>query len=129
VGEIHKNFDYLHATCHFDFSQQILALPSKALESILAKNLVYSGSLYPLASLFRVRKFLQRGWRISAGQMLLIAHQIALIDFEDTEVLAEQLIGVDASYMQALIIALKNRPAGQRIDHLYLTNLIDEIFE
>jgi hypothetical protein len=30
--------------------------------SILDKQLVYTGSRYPLASLFRLRKFHKRGW-------------------------------------------------------------------
>ncbi len=126
--EIHKNYDYAHAMCCYDYRADSLLIHEDAMESMLSRNLIYRGSLYPVASIFRVRKFLQRGWRISAGQMLKIMHQIAGLDFNDTSVLREQLIGVDTAYMGQLLTALENNKSD-RIDGAYLAKLIDEIFE
>ncbi len=78
--------------------------------------------------MFRVRKFLQRGWRISAGQMLKIAMQIQKIDFSNSAVLRDQLTGVDAAFMNQLMQALRD-DNPTKIDQAYLTKLIDTIFE
>jgi hypothetical protein len=105
-----------------------MVLPSDALQALLSKTLIYRGSLYPLCSMFRIRKFVKREWRITAGQMLKIAHQLSNIDLNDMKVLQEQLVGVDAAYMHELITEL-NKVKGQRIDATYLAKIIDEIFE
>ena len=126
---LHENYDFVHAMCYYDYDKHLLNCPAEALESILSKSLVYGGSLYPIASLFRIRKFIARGWRITAGQMLKIIFQVSKLDLEDTKVLREQLLGVDQAYMWQLIRAIENKDNAQRIDHTYLAKLIDEIFE
>jgi hypothetical protein len=125
--QIHRNFDFLHATGWYDYSEDTLHYSKEALRSMLSKTLVYCGSLYPLASIFRVRKFIQRGWRISAGQLLKMAWQISEIDLKDKDVLREQLLGVDVAYMRQLVDELSN--GGERVDAAYLSKLIDKIFE
>jgi len=125
--DIHRNYDYAHTTCSYDYKENELILPQEALVAIMSKNLIYRGSLYPIASIFRLRKFIDRGWRISAGEMLKIMWQINRIDLDNHEILRDQLIGVDSAYMGQLISALKNAP--KRVDDTYLAKLIDEIFE
>jgi len=128
-AQIHENYDYAHSMCYFDYAKSDLKLHPEALECILSKTLVYKGSLYPVASVFRIRKFLKRGWRISAGQMLKIMTQLSQIDLLDPKILKEQLIGVDQAYMYQLLRALESKDASQRIDQTYLAKLVDEIFE
>ena len=127
--EIHENYDFAHAMCYFDYYSGDLVLHPEALEAILSKSLIYKGSLYPVASVFRIRKFLKRGWRITAGQILKILWQISEIDLKNPAVLREQLIGVDQAYMFQLLRALENKEQNQRIDTTYLAKLVDEIFE
>jgi hypothetical protein len=127
-SEIHENYDFVHCSCHYDYFTNELILPQAALESILQKNLIYTGSLYPIASVFRLRKFIKRGWSITAGQILKMQFQISGIDLLDLEVLKEQLLGVDRSYMQNFLEALEKRDP-KYINADYLANLIDEVFE
>jgi len=127
-SEIHENYDYAHAMCYYDYNSDTLVLHPEALEAILSKTLIYKGSLYPIASIFRIRKFISRGWRITAGQMLKIIWQITEINLKDPLVLREQLIGVDQAYMHQLLRALESND-GARIDAAYIAKLIDEIFE
>jgi hypothetical protein len=127
--QIHENYDYAHAMCYYDYAKNDLVLHPEALECILSKTLIYKGSLYPVASIFRVRKFIQRGWRITAGQLLKIIWQLNDINLKDPVVLREQLIGVDQAYMHQLLRALETKDATQRIDSTYLAKLVDEIFE
>jgi hypothetical protein len=127
-AQIHKNFDFVHCQCYYDYSEDYLSITKEAYESIISKALIYNGSLYPVASIFRIRKFIERGWRITAGQLLKILIQISKIDLENMSVLREQLIGVDVAYMHQLLEALKEFD-GKKIDATYLAKVIDKVFE
>ena len=129
--EIHKNYDFVHCTCYWDSKTGNLVLPAGALESILTKELRYVGSLYPLCSLFRIRKFVQRGWTINAGQVLKMALHLNEMDLLDIEVLEDQLIGVDSAYFMDCISRIKE--AAENDDNFkltapYLFSIIDKIF-
>lgn len=127
--EIHKNYDFIHCTNYWTSWNNELILRKEALEAILTKELIYQGSLYPLCSLFRLRKFIARGWTINAGQVLKIVMQLGELDLMKLEVLTEQLIGVDIAYMADLINRLKEaRKNKVDIDRIYICQLIDEIF-
>jgi hypothetical protein len=127
--EIHKNFDFVHAMGIYDYEHDSLEITKETYEAVLSKSLIYKGSLYPIASLFRIRKFLNRGWRITAGQMLKIAAQISEIDMNNPKILKEQLIGVDFAYMHQLIQLLQNKEPGTKVDSIYIAKLIDQVFE
>ncbi|MGE6418000.1 hypothetical protein ACQKDY_09750 [Alteromonas macleodii] len=127
VEDIHRNFDFIHATCSYDSETGKLSLPQKALESILSQSLYYAGSLYPIASIFRVQKFTKRGWRVGAGELLKIMWQISEIDMTDHAVLTDQLTGVDAAYMQGLIAALEDVDM-EEINSDYVVEIINRIF-
>jgi len=126
--QIHTNYDFVHCTCYWDSKTRELKLPPAALEAILAKDLRYlGGSLYPICAMVRIRKFLKRGWNITAGQMLKIAHGINALDLDDINVLEDQLIGVDTAYFVQLIAMLRQHDAN-KVDSAYLMEVIDRIF-
>ena len=56
-SEIFKNFDFIHAQCYYDLKENKLECSQESLSAILSKTLIYNGSLYPIASIFRIRKF------------------------------------------------------------------------
>ena len=122
--EIHKNFDYLHCTAWYD-SKEGLTIPEGVMEALLSRTLIYRGSLYPIASIFRLRKFIARGYRITAGQLFKICNQISKLDLTSYDILYDQLIGVDAAYMQEILSKVN---VGEKIDESYLLKLIDEVF-
>ena len=124
---IHKTFDFIHATNYFTFKEGLVTNKS-ALESILTKQLKYQGSLYPLTTIIRMKKFIKRGWNISAGEMLKVMFQISEFNLKDPDVLEEQLIGVDIAYFAALIDILKGVPADKFCSR-YLNTIIDKVFE
>lgn len=127
-AEIHNNYDFVHAMCYYDFAAKQLVLPAEALEAMLSRTLVYKGSLYPVASIFRMKKFIERGWRITAGQQLKIMWQISEINLADANVFTEQLTGVDQAYMWQLIQALKDVDP-EKITSAYVSTIIDRIFD
>lgn len=125
--EIHENYDFVHCMNYWTSWNGDLILRQDSLEAIIGKELVYKGSLYPICSLFRLRKFIRRGWSINAGQLLKIAMQINKLDLFDVNVLEDQLIGVDVAYMFDLIKRLRET-GKDKVDELYICRLIDEIF-
>ena len=127
--EIHRNFDFIHCTGVYDYRANSVSYSPEMMESLLTKRLLYSGSLYPIASLLRIRKFINRGWSISAGQMLKIVSQLNRVDLGDINILKEQLMGVDVAYMHELISELSKVETHTRVDETYLANLLDKIFE
>ena len=108
-----------------------LRLNPDSMEAILAKELRYVGSLYPLASFFRLRKFLTRGWTISAGDIFKMAFQLNALDLKNPKIMYDQLIGVDIHYFNAMIDRIQADLASGKITEVnqnYLSNLVDEIF-
>lgn len=73
--EIHKTFDFIHCVNYYT-PETGLVLNKFAIESILTKELKYMGTPYPICSLFRMKKFIDRGWTISHTEMLKIITDI-----------------------------------------------------
>jgi hypothetical protein len=126
-SQIHENYDFVHCTNYWSSWDREIHLNPEALVCLLSRELKYIGSKYPLASIFRTRKFIRRGWTITAGQMLKIMMQIKDLNLNDVSVLEDQLIGVDIAYFHELINKLKDK-CGEVVDQAYLITLIDEIF-
>lgn len=129
--DIHSNYDFIHCTNYWTSRDNKLVLNPLALESLMAKELKYMGSKYPICSMIRTRKFIKRGFHINAGQYLKMAFQISELDLQDLDVLEDQLVGVDSAYFNQLISALvsqKEKDPNFNIDGSYLADIIDKIF-
>lgn len=126
-AEIHRNYDFVHATNYYTFKDG-LVINKDALESLLTKQLKYQGSLYPLTSILRMKKFVKRNWNINAGEVLKIMFQISELDLCDPNVLEDQLIGIDVSYFSKLIEILRNIKT-EKTTSTYLNEIIDRVFE
>lgn len=131
VDEIHTNYDFVHCTCSYDYSENSVNLPSRALEAIINKELFYVGSKYPLCSIIRARKFIERGWHINAGQYLKMCLQLNELDLKDLDVFKDQLTGVDSLYFEQAIKNIKERQEKEpdfKPDNTYLFDIINKIF-
>lgn len=128
--EIHKNYDFIHATNYYTTAKGLVTNVD-ALESLLTKTLKYQGSLYPLTSIIRMKKFIKRNWGISAGEILKIMFQISELDLKDVKVLEDQLIGVDVAYFSTLLEILKD-VKRKEITSEYINTVIaviDRVFD
>lgn len=127
--EIHKNYDFVHATSYFhnNKGKYELVLRPKALESLLTKELIYIGSKYPLTSIIRTKKFIKRGFTISAGTYLKILWQVSELNLKDPVILQEQLVGVDVAYFSMLLDAIRNID-DDKLTYNYVSEIIDRIF-
>ena len=128
--KVHETFDFLHTRAYYDCGKKELSIPAEVYEAVMNKTLSYTGSLYPLCSLFRLRKFIARGWKINAGQILKISLQVSELDLMDIDVLADQLVGVDSLYFMNLIEIFKKKQEGGdfKLTSNYVVSIIDKIF-
>lgn len=129
--EIQKNYDFVHCTSYYTSGNDEVVLRPEAVEAVLTKTLIYVGSKYPVCSMIRTRKFINRGWKINAGQYLKIAFQISQLNLKDVKVLEDQLIGVDSAYFDLLIQGLTTKMENNKSFELstsYLNEIIDRIF-
>ena len=129
---IHKGYDFIHAMSYWDPKTNELVMPAKTLEAILTKELVYTGSKFPLASILRAKKFIRRGWTINAGQYLKMVLQLNEMDLFDVNVLKEQLTGVDVLYFMEIIDMVQNKVDEDNnfeLTSTYLIEVIEKVFE
>ena len=127
--EIHETYDFVHATNYWTKSEGLVT-NNEALEALLSKELIYRGSKYPLASIFRTRKFIKRDWNIHVGNYVKMAMQLNEFDLTNLEVLEEQLTGVDALYLSSLINAIKSKLKDSptfEFNALYICKLCDRM--
>jgi hypothetical protein len=125
--QIHENYDFVHCTNYWTSWDGELVLRQPALEALLAKELRYIGSKYPVCSIIRLRKFIRRGWSINAGQILKAVMQISELDLSDPKVLEDQLTGVDSAYFMQLMTKLKEKDP-EKVNASYLVEIIDRMF-
>lgn len=125
--QIHENYDFVHCTNYWTSHDNHLELRPAALEALLARELRYVGSKYPLCSIIRVRKFVGRQWTINAGQILKMCMQLNDLDLKDVAVLEDQLTGVDVAYFNEVIDKLRAKDT-ERVDGAYLLEIIDRMF-
>ncbi|PHR58741.1 MAG: hypothetical protein COA47_10060 [Robiginitomaculum sp.] len=130
--EIHSNFDFVHARNWWTLETGVV-LNVKSMECLMSRELIYSGSKYPLASLFRTRKFIIRGWRCPISNFIKMAVQLNEFDLKNIHVLREQLTGVDALYCKALINACQTKVNCEGSDFElgadYMCEVIEKVME
>lgn len=125
---IHENYDFVHCTSYWESKSGELTLRPEALECLLARELRYIGSKYPIASMIRTRKFIKRDFSINAGMMLKMAMQISHLDLENVDVLREQLVGVDTAFFSEMLSKLKEKKEDRKVESSYLMEIIDRLF-
>jgi hypothetical protein len=124
--EVIKNFDFVHTNNYYLFKENKLVTKPEAIESILTKQLIYNGSKFPICSLIRTKKFIERGWKVSAGEYLKISFQLKHFDLYNIKTLKEQLIGVDAKYFIKFLDMLDK---ADEISEENIFNLLNTVFE
>lgn len=127
VEKIHETFDFVHTRSHYDYDKDELSIPNEVYDAVTNKHLLYVGSKYPVCSVFRLRKFINRGWSVNAGQMLKMCLQISELNLHDIDVLEDQLVGVDSLYFKNMIESFA-KYGPEKITTDYVISVVDKIF-
>jgi hypothetical protein len=130
VETIHETFDYVHARSYWTYTTGLVLRPN-AMESILTNELIVNNvDRYPISAMMRMRKFIERGWKINAGEMFKIAFAISKLDLNNVNVLREQLIGVDLLLFVEFLRELdKHKNEQDFVDESTIMNYITEVFD
>jgi len=132
---IHANYDFVHVTNYWTSEYRKIVDNILAYRSMGAKELVYTGSRYPLASIIRMKKFIGRGWTCNAGQIVKMVYQLNDLDLNNPRILEEQLTGVDVAYFHGLISEVKKKhkdakESGEDFDvKSYFLKVVEKIFD
>lgn len=128
--KIHETYDFQHTKAYWTSNTGTI-IPNEVYDAVINKTLIYTGSKYPVCSIFRMRKFIERGWKINAGQMLKICMQVSELDLTNIDTLEDQLVGVDSLYFMNLIEQfrrMKEKIADWDLTPQYIISVIDKIF-
>jgi hypothetical protein len=120
--DVLQSFDFAHCRFFYDPAIDEIKGSVVGLSALATKQLVYEGSLFPLTSLLRVKKFVKRGWTLDPLQQLLILQNAIKFDWSDREVVLDQLKGVDTNSFQPLLRKLEAETDGPE-------NALDYIIE
>lgn len=120
IDTIHKTFDFDHTKNYY--ADEELVLSQESLEAILARELRYVGTGYPVHALLRTRKFEKRGWKISNSEIFKILYDISKLDLTDPAVFSEQIGGL---YGNMIAEHLSKRKHVSREDFF---ELLDEYY-
>jgi hypothetical protein len=72
-SEVTDKFDWQHIKSYYDCNTEKLHLTSDVYQLVVEKDLIYTGSDYPLSSLMRLKKYIKKGWNVSNTTILHIA--------------------------------------------------------
>ncbi len=124
---IHENFDFVHCMNYWTREEKVV-VNTESLEALMSRTLVYKGSLYPIASVFRTKKFIERDWKINAGQYLKMILQIGELDLKDFNILEEQLTGVDVAYFHEVLSLAQDKENPLVVETAYLAQIVERMF-
>jgi len=109
-SHVFDNFDFTVCMAMYGIKQDQFWFHKDFMHHLASKRLVYNTkSEFPIASLFRVRKYIERGYRISAMEIVKMALKVHSLPLYNFDALANQLRGIDISYLTVVVEELKQR--------------------
>ena len=103
IAALLDEFDFTVCMGAFYFSDEMFCLSDRFLLDLSRKELKFNvNAKYPLSSLFRVRKYLSKGYTISGTDIIKIGLSINNLDMKTYSDLKDQLLGIDTAFLQEL---------------------------
>lgn len=102
--DIIEKFDFTICQGAYDFLANDFYLGENFLKHLAQKRLVYTGlSEFPIASLYRLKKYIQRGFACSGIEIIKLALQIQRLEISNYGQLRRQLMGIDTLFLKELM--------------------------
>jgi hypothetical protein len=126
-----EQFDYSVCMGAYDLDTQEFTLNENFLEHIARRELYYNiKGKYPLASLFRLRKYFKKGYTISGTEIIKLGLSINNLNIKDYRELKQQLEGIDTLFLEQLTNKLlTSEYANKKYDFNEFLNLVDEYYQ
>lgn len=103
--DVVREFDFVH--CRGYYYQGKVDISHSVRSSVSTKTLAYSLSDYPINSLVRAFKFVEKGWKLTKEDQISMGIDVARLDIADYDVLCEQLQGISAGYLECISAELE----------------------
>jgi hypothetical protein len=131
--EVFTTFDYEHCKIYWrpsplGFSLGKVHFEGKSLESITKNELIYTNnSRFVLSALSRLNKFVKRGWGITTSSLLALAVSAGKIDWSDSKILEEELLGIYGIDNKTLSLILKSCTTESVVDLDKIIEILGEV--
>jgi hypothetical protein len=101
--ELLSNFDFTIAMGLYDLVEDNFVLNDRFLRDVCSRELVFNAKAkYPIASMYRMKKFLKRGYKISGTEIVKMSLAIHGLKIETYRDLKPQLMGIDTLFLKDL---------------------------
>lgn len=108
--EVLRSFDFTVCMGAYEYNNNVIDLHERFLYDLANRNLVFNiNAQYPIASMWRVRKYLARGFKIPAVELIKLALSIHRLTINSYADLREQLEGIDTLLLKSVTDALSAR--------------------
>lgn len=126
--DIINEFDYTICMGAYDVKNDMFILGDNFLKHNSQKRLVFNtNSKYPICALYRAKKFLNRGYKISGTEVIKITLSIHRLKLDNYKDLKEQLMGIDTLMLKELTDKLMGEEyATKEYDFEEFIHLIEE---
>jgi len=124
-------FDYTICMGAFDFQVDKFIVSREFLAHLAQRRLVFNiKTKYPIVSLLRAVKFINRGYRLAGIEALKIGLTCNALQIKTYKDLREQILGIDTLFLRELTDRLsKPETAENDYDFEYAMDLISELLE
>lgn len=96
VEEVVETFDFTTCMCALDLNSKIFVMHKNFIQDTCRRSLIFnSNTVYPICSLYRVTKYIRKGFTISGGELIKLALSINNLEMNSYQDLKEQLLGID----------------------------------
>ena len=131
ASELIKEFDFTICMGAYDIEKEEFILHENFLLNNCEKRLIFNvNTLYPLTSLYRLKKYINKGYNISGGNMIKLGLAINNLHITNYKELKIQLQGIDTSVLKELTDKLLTPEYFEKqYDYEQFLFVIDEYLE
>lgn len=123
-------FDFRVCMAAFSFKEKKFYIDENFLHDLAKKELVYNIGDFPIATLFRLRKFLYKGFKISGCNIIKLALRVNNIEIKTYKQLKRQLIGIDTVFLKDLLNDLEDEQYKEKqYDFALFLRMIDQYIQ
>lgn len=114
-ADLIRDFDFTICMGAYSFYPESFTLCQDFLKHIAQKRLIFNtNSKYPLSSLFRTRKFMNRGYRISGSETIKLGLSINNLNIKTFGELRRHLLGIDTLFLKPLTDRLLDEDMAEK---------------